>query len=43
MQCARGVDTADAAARGLIDAARSAKTPDDICQWVNPVMSVSQA
>ena len=28
---------------GLIDAARSAKTPGDICQWVTPTMSVSQA
>ena len=41
--CARGVDTADAAVHGLIDAARSAKTPGDICQWIDPSLSVSQA
>ena len=41
-QCARGVDTADAATKGLIDATRSAKTPSDICQWVTPTMSVSK-
>lgn len=41
-QCARGVDTADVATKGLIDAARTAKNPSDICRWVSPTMSVSQ-
>ncbi|MEO6533727.1 MAG: hypothetical protein ABIO06_09160 [Pseudolysinimonas sp.] len=42
-QCAHGVDTADGAAKGLIDAARLAKTPTDICHWITPGMSVSQS
>ena len=41
--CARGVEGADTAAHGLIDAARTAKTPSDLCRWVTPTMSVSQS
>lgn len=42
-QCARGVGHLDDAAKGLIDAARTAKTPSDICQWITPTMTVSQS